>query len=388
MAGQYVVSGACIACTVKPTQGYFLQPVGFDGKANLCPWDCNAGYYKVSDNCISCTLGTSYSSTLSTKEDDDLNFCHLCKRCEDEAQSSYQTQTCTIASNRVCTTCHAACTGRTYESTACSPLQDRVCTNCNPCGSNNYIFSDCSNSASTDTKVCKPCLTGANCIPGTTFMPVNSLCTGIEHSSNFCQLCTSSITCSASQYIQRCTGGLDSMCRGYTVCNSGFYLANKGSYNDGTCTPCTTCSSTPALACTTNSDALCQGEACGSNPCRGSLSLLCTQVGVCAVCPSGYSSDGYNCHECPQGKTCNDGGIPVCEGEVNPGQIPECNGLFAQPQSPCTIPTNPLKLVTTGSFVGDTTACAPYFQCVPGLVLAWGWFNWCVSGLVLAWGLV
>jgi hypothetical protein len=266
-AGQWVSNYQCTPCTERSYNGYYLQPVTFDGKNNMCPWDCNAGYYRSGTDefgsCVACTLGTSYSNTLRAKQDEDLNHCDACKKCKDEVLPSYQTQACTTTSNTVCTACLSPCTGRFYESQPCTPSQNRVCTQCDSCGSNNYIFSDCSNSATTDTKVCKPCLTGANCWDQRTFMPNSSLCTGTEHLPNFCQLCDNSFSCSTSQYKQKCSGSSDSQCKEYTICSEGYYLANRDLYVDGVCTPCTTCTSV-SQACARFTVTLCEGETCDS----------------------------------------------------------------------------------------------------------------------------
>jgi hypothetical protein len=42
-------------------------------------------------------------------------------------------------------------------------------------------------------------------------------------------------------------------------------------------------------------------------------------------------------------------------------------GIYAQVKTTCIIhTTDTQKLITTGSFVGDTDICIPYFQCMPG----------------------
>ena len=42
-------------------------------------------------------------------------------------------------------------------------------------------------------------------------------------------------------------------------------------------------------------------------------------------------------------------------------------GAYSQKKTACTIPTSDTqKQVTTGSFVGDSSICAPYFKCMPG----------------------
>lgn len=43
---------------------------------------------------------------------------------------------------------------------------------------------------------------------------------------------------------------------------------------------------------------------------------FCTQSGVCQSCPLGYSSDGYDCHECPYDQTCDSRGRTVCSGPI------------------------------------------------------------------------
>lgn len=42
-------------------------------------------------------------------------------------------------------------------------------------------------------------------------------------------------------------------------------------------------------------------------------------------------------------------------------------GAYSQKKTACTIPTSDTqKQVTTGSFVGDSSICTPYFKCMPG----------------------
>ena len=257
----------CTDCSNKASQGYYLQPTTFDGKTDSCPWDCNAGYYFNSDagSCVSCRAGVSFSSSLRVTQDDPPNQCTLCQTCTDGL--TYQTQACTTVADRVCTACSTPCTGRNYESTACANGVNRVCSACKTCGPNNYIFSDCSNTADTDTTVCQTCNIGSDC-PSGLFLPTGNLCTGTETSRNYCQRC-SPRACPSGYYLKECSGNDDSTCVPYTTCDSCFYLADRDLYADGVCTPCSTCNTSVSQPCTQYTDTLCLGEACNSyTPCR------------------------------------------------------------------------------------------------------------------------
>jgi hypothetical protein len=208
----------------------------------------------------------SFSSSLRITQDDPPNQCTPCQTCTDGL--TYQTQACTTVADRVCRACSPPCTGRNYESTACANGVNRVCSACKTCGPNNYIFSDCSNTEHDDTTVCRPCLTGADCVSQTTFLLSTNVCDGTQPTPNHCQLCTPK-ACNAGYYLQKCASNSDSTCVPYTTCDSGFYLANRDLYADGVCTPCSTCNTSVSQPCTQYTDTLCLGEACNSyTPCR------------------------------------------------------------------------------------------------------------------------
>ena len=172
----------------------------------------------------------------------------------------------------------------------------------------------------------------------------------------------------------------------YTQCIPGkTTLRNRGVSHDGVCETCTNCSAYglgTLSGCSQYQDTLCNGTVCsGSTPCvnqpdrnfycnmdsYGSAQASRSTQGVCGRCPDGYSSDGLYCHECPSGVTCNRVGEMLCQGEVDVGKEPYCNGEYAQPTGNiCNISHNPTQIVTHSTFLRPNGTCAPYFRCIPG----------------------
>ena len=223
---------ACLACTIKPPNSYFLNPVVFARDSDACPWDCNAGFEKdsITGNCIPCNTGY-YSSVLRTSDDKSANRCATCTECTPGV--TYQTRACSTTLNRICTSCLTTCSPG-YYITPCTSLSQRICNKCNQlsfCKSGQHISGSCSGLTTVDTSFCKNCSLPSICAPGL-FMKPNQ-CTGKTTQDSQCQVCQV-LSCPFGTYQKACGWYNDTSCVPYTQCKAGITtLRNRGPFNDG-----------------------------------------------------------------------------------------------------------------------------------------------------------
>lgn len=350
--------------------------------------ECNAGYIKSGQTCESCTAGVNYRTTAqNVQTEGQTNLCNACLTCitQDLSQSTpgtYMTAECTPTSNRVCAPCRSSCQGGEFITAGCNVTDDMQCRPCAtqcPAGKKRTAVT-CSGNIWFDAQLqgCKDCVT--SCGAG---QYLSGSCPGNTEDDRVCLPCSKNLNCRSTEYEGGCSGSTDTRCIPYTTCNAGFYLADEGPQQDGTCRTCSSCAGQSTLRpCTRRDDVVCRGStSCGSRlncsrlTSTNQSALFCDYSqgfaqAYCGVCPPGYGSDGQYCTECPRGYTCDTVGQPICRGQCGPGYRSECVselGLdYARCESKCALSTAS-RSPWRGSFVkADDEDCATYFLCGPG----------------------
>ena len=355
--------------------------------------ECNAGYIKSESGtaCVLCSAGVTFrDAARNVQVEGGSNVCWNCQECVNG--SKYQTQPCTVTSDRVCTACKTSCAKNFYQSSPCVPTRDLQCTGCKTACRAGFYKQAVTCPGTTNYDIffasCKPCLTPADCGTG---KYVSSTCPGTSTTPNQCVLCSiipPTGDCLPTQYRGGCVNYTNTRCLSFTTCPAGSYLAGESRTQNGVCQKCTNCTLLglrTLRACTTFDDAICQGGACNrSVPCAAPPALanrstmFCDysqgEAGAfCGVCPSGYWSDGQFCKECPRGFTCNRLGIVECKGQCGAGRLSVCQtgelaSAYASCDQACPIPAAGTggRWVRRGTHVRADTTCETYFQCGPG----------------------
>ena len=284
----------------------------------------------------------------------------------------------------------------------CNPLFASQCTNVNVnCPQGTYYY--CEDFNNQKLIACIRC--PKSCPSG---QYLGTPCPAFPQPGNVipqCTDCTQPISpCTNGQYIGGCTGTTNYQCTACPVCPLNFYLVgcNSFSYQNGTCTPCSTCAedTTSIGGCTGSQDRICSGGSCSATKrctqlvcdfvvrrvpncdsrwndipsnAQDPFNFLClesTANGTCKTCPIGWRKQNDYCVPCPEGFSCDTLGNIQCKGECDIGFWPTCNNGFVQ-CLPCTSnQSNVSNAAVIRSGVAEKPEyCHVYFQCQRGFFL-------------------
>jgi len=210
-----------------------------------------------------------------------------------------------------------------------------------------------------------------------------------------CRACT--VRSCVGGFLQGCGAYADSRCEPYTACPVGQYLYGEDAARDGTCRSCTDCGARGLgtyRTCDAVSDSVCFSGFCdATTPCSADQRQYCadlpgTDTSVCAPCPKGYTSDGWNCHRCPTGVTCDRWGSVACNFQCPVGRQASCASTYSSAVDPLLSPVtcaaaceegpevqlvnHPLRVILRGGYSDPSFAsqdCYPYFRCAAGAYL-------------------
>ena len=205
--------------------------------------------------------------------------------------------------------------------------------------------------------------------------PVNYFCDGGAANPIPCK----ASSCPTGTYTTGCDEFLTPICQACPSCPSGTWNSGCGGSTPGTCTKCNACPKGSSLlaACSALADTKCTGIACTTQNTSVCEELFCntnveSNVGRCALCPTGWLASGLACTPCPKGQSCNEKGVPLCGGDCSAKFYPRCEleSNFVE-CLPCTesLPNNSVS--TRGGVLDRPDACSTYITCNTGYVLTY-----------------
>ena len=133
--------------------------------------------------------------------------------------------------------------------------------------------------------------------------PINYYCDGGTANPIPCK----ASSCIAGTYTTGCDEFLAPICQACPSCSSGMWNSGCGGSSPGVCTKCNACPKGSSLltACSALADTKCTGVSCTTQNTSVCEELFCntnveSNVGKCAMCPTGWLASGLACTPCPK----------------------------------------------------------------------------------------
>ena len=205
---------------------------------------------------------------------------------------------------------------------------------------------------------CAPCPIGYRCVKG---IAAPTPC--------------SPVSCASGQYATTCNANNQSTCLACPTCSSGQWRAGCAGASMGTCTACRTCpaGSQKQANCAPLSDVTCLGLACHLTDQAACGGLFCnvtdavTGSGQCAPCPPGWRMVDGSCVTCPHGVSCDEQGIPACEGDCPADTYPVCDSASGFVEcNTCQVEKPSNAVAIRGGVLNRHDLCHAYTVCSKG----------------------